>query len=110
MGQPFAAKIAARRQSMGHSKQERNLQTVLIFREIRDAQAARETIVVLQDLLQKDQLQVRNPPPEPTVCCGRGCGVCVWEGFVTASETWRLDALRLLEQARGVGTFKESLS
>jgi Oxidoreductase-like protein, N-terminal len=95
---------------MRHSKQESNLQTMLIFREIRDAQSAREAIVVLQDLLQKAQLQLRNPPPEPTVCCARGCGVCVWEGFVAASENWRLDALSLLEQARGIVTFKESVS
>ncbi len=37
-----------------------------------------------------------RPPPEPTTCCGRGCHGCVWEGFYTALDGWRSDALALL--------------
>ena len=39
---------------------------------------------------------LRPPPPEPTTCCGRGCHGCVWEGFYTALDGWRSDALALL--------------
>lgn len=38
-------------------------------------------------------ITLRNPPPEPTTCCGRGCNGCVWEGFLDAAETWRQEAL-----------------
>ncbi len=39
---------------------------------------------------------LRPPPPEPTDCCGRGCNGCVWEGFYTALQQWRSEALALL--------------
>jgi hypothetical protein len=72
-----------------------SLNQALIQQEIRDAESARQTIAALLALLQGTPF--RRPPPEPTMCCGRGCSVCVWEGFVTASETWRLDVLHLLK-------------
>ncbi len=72
-----------------------SLNQALIQQEIRDAASARQTIAALLVLLQDTPF--RRPPPEPTMCCGRGCGVCFWEGFVTASETWRLDVLHLLK-------------
>jgi len=40
---------------------------------------------------------LREPPPEPTTCCGRGCHGCVWEGFFSAAAFWREDALQVLE-------------
>lgn len=39
---------------------------------------------------------LRNPPPEPTTCCGRGCNGCVWEGFYDAARFWEEDALAAL--------------
>ena len=40
--------------------------------------------------------ELREPPPEPTSCCGRGCNGCVWEGFYEALHHWRVDALAWL--------------
>jgi Oxidoreductase-like protein, N-terminal len=39
---------------------------------------------------------LRQPPPEPTTCCGRGCNGCVWEGFFDAARYWEEDALAAL--------------
>ena len=41
--------------------------------------------------------RLRQPPPEPTTCCGRGCNGCVWEGFLDAAEYWRQEALLQLQ-------------
>ena len=38
-------------------------------------------------------ISLRQPPPEPTSCCGRGCNGCVWEGFYAAADYWREEAL-----------------
>lgn len=40
---------------------------------------------------------LREPPPEPVGCCGRGCTGCVWEGWYAAVEYWRDEALLQLE-------------
>ena len=36
------------------------------------------------------------PVRDAVTCCGRGCNGCVWEGFVTAANYWREDAVALL--------------
>lgn len=40
---------------------------------------------------------LRPPPPEPTACCERSCKGCVWEGFYTALQHWRSDAITFLQ-------------
>ena len=58
-----------------------------------DAQTiVRET----EALLSQRMLCHRPPPPVPTVCCGRGCNGCVWEGYYAALARWRDDARELL--------------
>ena len=38
----------------------------------------------------------REPPPEPTSCCGRGCNGCVWESYDAALMFWYEDAGALM--------------
>jgi hypothetical protein len=40
---------------------------------------------------------LRDPPPEPTTCCGRGCNGCVWESYYAAAACWQEDALQALD-------------
>ncbi|MDO9358766.1 MAG: oxidoreductase-like domain-containing protein [Polaromonas sp.] len=39
---------------------------------------------------------LREPPPEPDSCCGRGCNGCVWESYYAAAAWWQEDALRAI--------------
>ncbi len=39
---------------------------------------------------------LRQPPPLPTTCCGRGCNGCVWEGYFDAVTWWLEDAAEAL--------------
>jgi hypothetical protein len=39
---------------------------------------------------------LREPPPEPTTCCGRGCNGCVWGSYYEAVNYWRQEAELLL--------------
>ena len=59
--------------------------------------ASREAWQLLFTTLRQRALDLgvtlRQPPPEPTSCCGRGCNGCVWEGFYSAAAYWREEAL-----------------
>lgn len=58
-----------------------------------DGASAQAMFQALRELAQAAGITLRNPPPEPTTCCGRGCNGCVWEGFLDAAEYWRQEAL-----------------
>ena len=58
--------------------------------------AVRAGIARLQERLQAAGHDFREPPPEPTSCCGRGCNGCVWEGYDTALAWWYEEAHQLL--------------
>ncbi len=61
-------------------------------------QAWQQLFTALQQRARDIGVTLRQPPPEPTTCCGRGCNGCVWEGFYSAAAYWREEALlRLLE-------------
>ena len=45
-------------------------------------------------------LALRAKPPEPTICCGRGCNGCVWESYYAAVRFWLEEAAVLLQTAR----------
>ncbi len=59
-------------------------------------QAVRAGIARFQQSLQAAGHDFREPPPEPTSCCGRGCNGCVWEGYDAALAWWYEDAQALL--------------
>lgn len=58
-----------------------------------DGASAQAMFLALQDRARSAGIALRNPPAEPTTCCGRGCNGCVWEGFLDAAEYWRQEAL-----------------
>lgn len=61
--------------------------------------AVREGILRFQQRLQAAGHDFREPPPEPTSCCGRGCNGCVWEGYETALMWWYEEAGSVLAGA-----------
>ena len=58
---------------------------------------ARSQIALWQGRAAAAGVPLRKPPPEPDSCCGRGCNGCVWEGFLSAAEYWRQEALLQLQ-------------
>ncbi|OGB24505.1 MAG: hypothetical protein A3I66_10900 [Burkholderiales bacterium RIFCSPLOWO2_02_FULL_57_36] len=49
---------------------------------------ARQWIADLSAQLAERGISLREPPEEPTSCCGRGCEGCVWEGYLSAVGYW----------------------
>ncbi|MFM9971567.1 MAG: oxidoreductase-like domain-containing protein [Burkholderiales bacterium] len=39
---------------------------------------------------------LREPPPAPTICCGRGCYDCVWRDYYAALNSWRQEVRHVL--------------
>ena len=62
-----------------------------------DWDVALASIKALQQQAKAKGLSLREPPPQPTSCCGRGCNGCVWEGYYSAVAWWHEEAaLQLL--------------
>ena len=59
-------------------------------------EAVRRGIAQFQARLQAVGHDFREPPPEPTSCCGRGCHGCVWESYDAALMWWYEDGGALL--------------
>lgn len=53
-------------------------------------------IEALQGRAMHAGIALRQPPPLPTSCCGRGCNGCVWEGYFDAVTWWLEDAAQAL--------------
>jgi hypothetical protein len=49
---------------------------------------AKQWIADLSAQLTAQDILLRDPPEEPTSCCGRGCNGCVWEGYLFAVGYW----------------------
>jgi hypothetical protein len=58
-----------------------------------DRDAALAMFAGLQQRAAAAGITLRQPPPEPDSCCGRGCNGCVWEGWYAAVDYWREEAL-----------------
>lgn len=71
---------------------------VLLKMPLVDAPCAQSVFAYAQHLAQQQGITLREAPPEPTTCCGRGCNGCVWEGFFAAATFWREDAVMALRQ------------
>ena len=68
-----------------------------------DARFSRETAQLMftawQHRAAQARVHLRQPPPEPTTCCGRGCNGCVWEAYFAAVAYWETDAQMAIKQA-----------
>jgi hypothetical protein len=73
---------------------------VLLTMPLMDAPGAQAVFAYAKHLAQQQGITLREAPPEPTTCCGRGCNGCVWEGFFAAAMFWREDALQALRSAK----------
>ena len=69
--------------------------------EIRDQTSATDCVRALSQQAAALGIALRQPPPEPQTCCGRGCNGCVWESWYDALNFWRDDALQALAESRG---------
>lgn len=65
--------------------------------EIADAATAHALIDHMRARAASLGVTLREPPPDPVGCCGRGCQGCVWEGYYAAVSYWLDEAELVLE-------------
>ena len=65
--------------------------------EITDRETALALIGHLRQRAAGARVELREPPEEPTTCCGRGCNGCVWEGYYEAVAYWYDEGLLVLD-------------
>ncbi|HET8869455.1 MAG TPA: oxidoreductase-like domain-containing protein [Aquabacterium sp.] len=65
--------------------------------QLTDKESAQRLFKVILEEARLKGIELREPPSEPTTCCGKGCNGCVWEGYYDAVVYWRDEALLLLE-------------
>jgi hypothetical protein len=58
--------------------------------------AAQAIFTALQRRASQAGVTLREQPPEPSTCCGRGCNGCVWGSYFEAVDYWRQEAELLL--------------
>ena len=54
-----------------------------------DLESATQMVMGAKAALIASGLSLREPPPAPTMCCGRGCYDCVWKDYYAALSVWR---------------------
>jgi hypothetical protein len=59
--------------------------------------AAQSIFSDVQQRAHQAGVALRELPPEPTTCCGRGCNGCVWGSYYEAVDYWRQEALLLIQ-------------
>jgi hypothetical protein len=59
---------------------------------------ARKLIAELTAQLEQRDILLRDPPDEPTGCCGSGCIGCVWESYYLAVVHWCDHAKKVLRE------------
>ncbi len=61
-----------------------------------DHASACAAMAAVQGFAAERAVALRQPPPAPTTCCGRGCNGCVWEGYFDAVNYWLEEAQLVL--------------